>query len=296
MKPGADRIKSYCRWCDGETNHDVLFSQKVNTGCEDYWEETTYSVIRCRGCETISFHQEILNETFFEANGYGEGEYVPEVVTFPFHKGWISPIDSWSVPHEISSIYEETVNALNNDLLRLAGAGLRAVVESVCKFLAVDGKTLESKINKLKAKGIITQKDRDRLHAIRFIGNDSVHVLKDYSREELMVGINIVNGILSNLFVIEESFKRLSERPISTVEEFEEVLREEVSKRNPGEVDTLRNLLKNSRKIIKEDISNYETTLKQRITEGKFAELSLCPSPVGGRPQQYKIPNSRQNL
>ncbi|MDE5642097.1 MAG: DUF4145 domain-containing protein [Muribaculaceae bacterium] len=280
--------KSYCRWCGHDTNHEFLFSHKVSTDNDgDYWEEATYSVVKCCGCDAVAFHREVYTEYNFDEVQPGIYDYIPEISCFPFDKDWINPIFSWAIPHTIRDVYREAVEAMNHGLDRLAGAGFRAVVESVCSHLKIEGKTLEVKINKLTSQGIITKNDRNRLHAIRFIGNDSIHVLKKYGRDELKVALSIVNGILTNLFVIADDFERLSEKPISEYDDFEKELKALVAK-VPAGVYTLKNIIQPIRRILNDDIPGFEAKLKGRIESGEIDWLLLCPPPKKG-PQQYKI-------
>lgn len=283
------KIKSYCHCCKRETNHDILFSEKVSYDNDGYyWEEATYSVVRCCGCDLIGFHRKVFSEDNIAEVENGIYDYIPEITTYPFNSNWIDPIFSWAIPHKIREIYRETIEALNHGLDRLAGAGLRAVVEAVCSHMEVDGKNLESKINKLTSKGIITRNDRNRLHAIRFIGNDSIHVLKKYKRDELLVALNIVNGILNNLFVVEDAFEHLGERPISSYEDFESFLSEIIGRMTAGNVCTLKNIVGNARQVLKEDLPAFETHLIERINSGDFRGLEVCIRQEKG-PQQYKI-------
>lgn len=49
------------------------------------------------------------------------------------------------------------------------------------------------------------------------------------------------------------------------------------------------NLLPENRRLIKEDRTRFEAELKEKINNGKYSKLSLCPSPNQGQNQQYKI-------
>lgn len=44
-----------------------------------------------------------------------------------------------------------------------------------------------------------------------------------------------------------------------------------------------------NRRLIKEDRTRFEAELKEKINNGKYSKLSLCPSPNQGQNQQYKI-------
>lgn len=109
----------------------------------------------------------------------GSAIYPTRYMTYPFHQQIAKGLtDLWSVPENISAAYKETLTALNNKCFLLAAAGFRMVIEAVCKENNVQGKSLETKINNLAKDGIIIKHDRDRLHSIRFMGNDSVHLMK----------------------------------------------------------------------------------------------------------------------
>lgn len=70
------------------------------------------------------------------------------------------------------SIYKETVKAINAECYTLAAAGFRAVIESICLDKQIEGDNLEAKVNNMQKAGIITMEDRNRLHSVRFLGND----------------------------------------------------------------------------------------------------------------------------
>src|SRR5574341_1385196 len=79
-------IKSHCNKCQLETNHDVLHSESVK------WEEADeddnyppingtdiYQMLKCRGCDAISFKY----VEWFEGNFDEKGNEVPEIHYYP---------------------------------------------------------------------------------------------------------------------------------------------------------------------------------------------------------------------
>lgn len=110
------------------------------------------------------------------------------------------------------------------------------------------------------------------------------------SKEALVTVLQIIDGILTNLYVFDEKVHSHLECPISTFAEFTKLLDEGLQNHSVGDVDILKNLLpENCRKLIKEDLPKFENELKQKITEGTYTKLSLCPPPANGRNQQYKV-------
>lgn len=283
--------KCYCSNCNRNTNHETLFSINDNFD-EDlgFWYETTYSVIRCLGCDTIQFHKKYIDEDSFVYYGDGEMEECPSITTYPNQKKLVDPIpDTSKLPDIVRNLYVETLFSLNNQCLQLSAAGFRAIIEAVCKEANVSGKNLETMINNMSKAHIITAKDRDHLHAIRFMGNDSIHSLKKYTESEVVIVAHIVNAIITSLYLIEKEVEELKIKPISTYDEFVKIIDENLKNYKVGQVDVLRNLTARDRRIIKDDYPKFEDELKTRIKAGSYTKLSLCPAPASGRSQQYKI-------
>ena len=286
----TESIKCYCPICQQQTNHQILFSITEHSDDDDYWWESTYSVVKCLGCDGIQFHKKDMDESMFEYYGDGEIEPNPTITTYPRQRQRVKPISrTWDIPSIVSSLYVETMDCLNHSRLQLAAAGFRAIIEAICRDAKIAGKNLETMINNLAKAHIITAKDRDHLHAIRFMGNDSIHSLKKYREEEVVIVAHIVNAIITSLYLIAKEVRQLDIKPISKYSEFEEILDESIAKRTVGEIDILRNFIKHDRRIISEDISKFETELQGHINDGSYTKLSLCPTPTAGRAQQYKI-------
>lgn len=283
--------KFYCSVCGRITHHDVLFEKKTGAGPnDDFWWHEEYRVVQCCGCDHISFNLESVDESMVRYNEIeGSEELYPEYTSYPVAEGKIQPIEfTWNFPNTIYSIYRETLTALNEKCYFLAGAGFRMIIEAICKDKQIKFKNLEAQINGLRRQGIISEADRNRLHSIRFVGNDSVHVTKSPTKEDLNLLLEIINGILFNLYVIEDKLRGKLEKPIQKYEDFERLLLDALSSYEIGHVDILSNLLPKNRQLIKDDISTFETQLKQDIEEGKFAKLELYPTRAD-RKQQYKI-------
>lgn len=284
--------KFYCSVCGRITHHNVLFEKKTGAGPnDDFWWHEEYRVVQCCGCDHISFNLESVDESMVRYNEIdGSEELYPEYTSYPVAEGNIQPIEfTWNFPNTIYSIYRETLTALNEKCYFLAGAGFRMIIEAICKDKQIKFKNLEAQINGLRKQGIISEADRNRLHTIRFVGNDSVHVAKSPTKEDLNLLLEIINGILFNLYVIEDKLRGKLEKPIQKYEDFEKLLLDSLSSYEVGHVDILRNLLPKNRQIIKDDISVFENQLKQNIEIGQFTKLELCPTPPDGRRQQYKI-------
>lgn len=176
-------LKSYCRQCGQYTNHGILAENKESHRGE-YDCNYAYQIVVCLGCDTKSFRE--VFEDLESAYQISEDEWeVPtKIDVYPkFIKGHRTLDDGFSLPDVVGRIYREVLLALQEDALILAGLGLRGTVEAVCNDLGISGRNLEVRISKLATLGNISRKDAERLHGIRFMGNDAAHEIKKPKKE-----------------------------------------------------------------------------------------------------------------
>lgn len=137
------QLKCYCPRCNNNTNHLVLHSEIERSDDEDFWWQSTYSIVKCMGCDGIQFYKEDLDESDFEYYGDGEVEPNARITTFPRQKNKVAPLrNTWEIPAMIRSLYTETIDCLNSNRLQLAAAGFRAIIEAICRDAAVPGRNL----------------------------------------------------------------------------------------------------------------------------------------------------------
>lgn len=78
----------------------------------------------------------------------------------------------------------------------LAGIGIRALVESVCREKAAQGSNLEIKIDDLVAKGVLTRDSANTLHGTRLLGNRSAHEITAANDDELDIAMDIIENLV----------------------------------------------------------------------------------------------------
>ncbi len=106
----------------------------------------------------------------------------------------------------IESVYRQTLQAFNLQLSTLCGAGFRLLVEGICgEQGVVDGdvpqpngtpvrkSNLQGKIRGLVGRGLISSRQADVLHQIRFLGNDAAHELDQPPITSLKAAFDIVD-------------------------------------------------------------------------------------------------------
>lgn len=277
-------IRTYCHSCGHDTRHEILFSKEIRADDPEYFWEQSYCVAKCCGCEELSFVRITEEEGVVD----DDGNVIPQYETFPYKIGEADAIEAHYVPYPIRKVYEEALIAYNNGCELLAAAGFRATIEAICKDKAITGTNLQIRINNLQKGGHITLQDRDRLHTIRFLGNDSIHEMKVPSKRDLYLLLEIVNSTLTNLYVLDEK-TRVLEKPVSTFEDFIDIVEVRLLQFKKGSIVTLKDILNKDRRIMDEERKKFEAEMIANIQNGNYSRLNLDPNTASGKAQQYIV-------
>ncbi|HCE3706025.1 TPA: DUF4145 domain-containing protein [Vibrio parahaemolyticus] len=201
-----DKQRLYCKECSGLTLHSIVSSFDED-GSEDCGGGNSVDwhcknqTIQCLGCQTVSFR---TVSTFSEDVEYDhEGPYHPETIKYyPGRVEGVKFLESHLLPYTVQQIYKETVLSLENDQFILAGIGIRAIVETICKDLQAEGRDLYRKINTLKTRSIVTKEGADTLHKLRVLGNSAAHEVKAHDSRQLELALQIIEHMLEGTYII----------------------------------------------------------------------------------------------
>lgn len=116
--------------------------------------------------------------------------------------------DCYILPNKLEEIYRETVGALNGNQPVLAGMGIRAIIEAVCRDRNASGEDLFEKINDLLAQGVLTKDGSDILHRLRVLGNNAAHEIKAHSATELTLAMDVAEHLLQAVYILPFHAKR----------------------------------------------------------------------------------------
>ena len=104
------------------------------------------------------------------------------------------------LPSDIRTLCNETSQAFRNGAFILAAAGIRAVVESICRERNCRGANLQQKIKKLN--GVLSIGDIRLLQIFRAQGNSAIHQAECPSLGELAAAIDVLEHLLRTLYVL----------------------------------------------------------------------------------------------
>lgn len=253
-------------------------------------------LVECDGCETISFREEYHDYEVYYPIGPDEYTHDISIETFPHYIKDHNPIESlFEIPNVVKSIYEESLLAIQEGAFTLAGLGLRATIEAICNDKNVSGRSLQVRINAMNRSGMISKSDAERLHAIRFMGNDAAHEIKKAKKQSVLIALKIIEHILLSVYVFEEEVNQHLETPISNINEAIPVLEANLTQLEDGSTFTLIKWLGRSRRRVLENLDDIETNLIDKINSGAIegVELVDAPDTEDATSQIYKkIPDS----
>jgi len=273
MKVG-DKIKNYCSLCCRTTNQQVLYSKKIDSEDHNYNETTYYAVIECAGCDYISYRTENVDHEHIMPDENGNWFPLITIEIFPKAiKNHKRVINRYNLPDKIGIVYIEAVKAFASECYLLTGVAFRAVIEAICLDKGIKGRDLDSKITNLVKAKLITEKEADRLHPIRFMGNDSVHEMTVPTTKALYIVLNIVEHLLNNLYIIDQQIQYHLETVISNFEDFKSLLNEKLKKHTIGDSLSLTQLLGKSYRRLHNKFLEFETELQTQIDNGEYLNL-----------------------
>lgn len=284
-------VWSDCRVCSRSTRHEVLYQHIEEGNPDSYHDRDTWQIVRCLGCHTTGFRHKYDD---FEnvSEGYdGNVRHDVDITSYPrVIKNHKKLTKLYHVPLLIRRAYSQTLSAYSEDAFVLASIGLRATIEAVCNHLKLSGNSLEKRIDQLFKGGYVSNGDKKLLHAIRFLGNDAAHEIKEPKESELRVALEIVEHLLNSVFILEKKAQSL-ETIIETYEEFLPVVAV-CAKSYKGEpFFSLSSLLERRRRLVGQNLDAFETKLKADIECGNIKYLTIGKEEkVGGRDVQlYSI-------
>lgn len=213
---GLRQVSAACPNCGGPTRQDVVASvERWETDADheiQVWED--WDTVRCRGCLGVSYRYAYRCTEEEEWDPHAQQSRLAErVSSFPEPHRSRPPLrNHQQLPPRVGRIYLETLKAVADDSRVLAGIGIRAIVESVCKEKAVSGSNLEQRIDGLVAAGLLPQPNAELLHGTRLLGNRSAHEAEPLTEEGLTAALQVTEHLLTTVYLIQLAASSLPRR------------------------------------------------------------------------------------
>ena len=223
-----NKTRIFCNYCKRLTNHDIIahesksFTPDNTPGMEISFAEGTWEIIKCCGCEEVTFRETWINSEDVDMRTGQPEEIIRVYPPRNENKLQIKPYST--VPLNIQLTYREVIDCYNNEIYTLCAAGLRALIEGICvannikagpievsdksgKKKIIRKSNIQGRIEGMVEAGLLTKKHADSLHEHRFLGNKAMHELERPNKEKLKLAIEIIEHTLENLYEIPNKAK-----------------------------------------------------------------------------------------
>jgi hypothetical protein len=216
------------------------------------------------------------------------------VDNFPkFIPGHYALSETYHLPKLVRQVYLQTIRAIQENAGILASLGLRGTIEAICNDRNIPGANLEVRITRLASQGLISRRDAERLHGIRFLGNDAAHKIMEPTKGQISVALKITEHALNTIYILDKEAEGALETAISDYDRFIEMLNGCLAQFNPGDELPLGKLLGHNLRRVREALPELEKRLVADIGSGLFTKLALGQVEQAGKPpravQMFKV-------
>ena len=200
---------SHCNKCVGEKNHEVLYKEETNWH-QDLEEGVRidggdiYEMVRCCGCDEISLrHRSWFSEDLDDnGNPITNTYYYPSAI-YRQKPRWIN--DLYRVlgirNNFVRALIHEIYIALQNDSLRLAAMGTRALLEHIMIDKVSDHGNFKKNLNAFHDKGFISDIQKKYLEQILEAGHATIHRSFDPSKEDLLTLMDVAESLIESIYI-----------------------------------------------------------------------------------------------
>jgi len=211
MSDGDKVTTAHCNDCGGDRRHDVLHSETKNFTIDDVgiWGGDRYETLRCRGCEGIR-----LRHTTWDSERR-QHEEEDQVVYYPPAAARREPpwmFDLWLDQPGIGGLLREVYIALQNGSARLAGMGIRALVEQVMIDKVKDQGTFGKNLTAFEQAGYISSRQAAALADILDAGHATMHRGWVPSQEDLGTLLDVTETMIETVYFHEGKAALLKRR------------------------------------------------------------------------------------
>ncbi len=164
----------------------------------------TYYIALCRRCNGPF----LVKQSLFGVPGEFE-TVTSEDILYPAS----SRLELENVPEPVRRSYEQGLRCFAASFYEAAALMCRRCLEALCKSLAVDGRSLNAKLDRLAERGLIDTRLSQWAHGVRVIGNEAAHDTDtELSKEDARDSIDFTEALLMYIFVLNARYNGFVER------------------------------------------------------------------------------------
>jgi Domain of unknown function (DUF4145) len=202
---------AHCNRCSGDTNHDVLHSERSEWHDETYGISSVdaYDTLKCKGCNQIK----LRHSSWYSENEETRVNYFPPAI-FRQRPKWFQLL--WMILHPddvfVEKLLGEIYVALHNNMPHLATMGVRSLLERVMISKSGDQGTFSKNIAAFEQLGFVSRVERERLQTILEVGHATIHRSFSPTTNDVITLMDVTEHIIETIYVHDADVKALQRR------------------------------------------------------------------------------------
>jgi predicted Fe-S protein YdhL (DUF1289 family) len=218
----TNTTKAHCNDCLGERNHEVLFVENK----EYEYEEigiccyTKHELLKCLGCEQIVLRV----SNWDDADVDEKGDYIISLQYYPpaisrAKPQWFSELFNIGKYKEnkteyltIYEILKEIYIGLQNDSIRLATLGIRALLEYIMVQKVGDNGSFNKNLDAFEKHGYISSSQNSILNTVLETGHATMHRSYSPTRDDLLTCMDISENLVASIFIHPREAAKLTKK------------------------------------------------------------------------------------
>lgn len=199
---------SFCNQCLRKTKHEILYSFDRSEGDSDFHRCHNYQVIRCRGCENVSYRTVYTDSDMCDPED-GQWSTCTNYPPFVSRKKpeWLNEL-----PWKLRQVMDEVYIAIHADCNYLATVGARTAVDLLILEKVDDVGSFDQKVQRLLGDSHITTSEAVLLKTIIEAGNASAHRGFRTTSKQLRSVMDILEMLLEKFYASAKRKKKLAEQ------------------------------------------------------------------------------------
>ena len=220
-----ETTKAHCNQCLGGRNHEILYEKEIvdddgNAEGPEFF--TKHELLKCLGCERIVYRVSEWNDMERDAdkNYIVSIQYYPPAISRAYPK-WFSYLEHLGYMERkekgadyiyIHNILKEIYIGLQNDSIRLATMGIRALLEFIMVHKVEDNGSFKKNLDEFEKQGYISSSQNKILNSVLEIGHATMHRAHSPSKTDLTTCMDITENLIATIFIHTREATRLSKK------------------------------------------------------------------------------------
>jgi hypothetical protein len=221
----TDTTRAHCNQCLGKRNHEVLFKLQFE---EDGGEEepgfyTKHELLKCLGCEQITYRMSEWNDMECDENGNYiiKTQYYPPAI-FRSYPIWFSELEHLGYMEKIKKndteylyifkLLQEIYIGLQSGSIRLSTMGIRALLESIMIHKVSDNGSFKKNLDEFEKQGYISHSQKSILNTVLETGHATIHRAYSPSKKDLTSCMDIAENLIATIYIHTNDAMRLSKK------------------------------------------------------------------------------------